>query len=63
MFTVAALCFSGGIAGAATVYQTGFEQPTYSLGTVNNQDGWFAYPQKSRQRWFRTPSCIAAVRQ
>ena len=36
-----ALLFGGrGVARAGVIYQTGFEPPTYSLGTLNGKDGW-----------------------
>jgi hypothetical protein len=31
-------------AGAVVLLQTGFEAPTYSLGTLQGQDGWFNNP-------------------
>jgi hypothetical protein len=31
----------------STVYQTGFESPTYSLGALNGQDGWFDMPSQA----------------
>jgi hypothetical protein len=30
-----------------TVYQSGFESPTYSLGALNGQDGWFNMPSQA----------------
>ena len=35
---VASLCATR--AGAAVVYSTGFEQPTFALGSISGQDGW-----------------------
>ena len=34
---------------ASTIYQTGFESPTYSLGALNGQDGWSAPSQATVQ--------------
>jgi hypothetical protein len=34
---------------ASTIYQTGFESPTYSVGALNGQDGWGAPSQVTVQ--------------
>jgi uncharacterized protein (TIGR03437 family) len=32
---------TGSCSETVTIYQTGFEQPKFSQGTINGQDGWF----------------------
>ncbi len=36
----AGLLLTCGSAGAAVIYQTGFESPTFSAGVIGGQDGW-----------------------
>jgi hypothetical protein len=40
MGLAAALLSGSGAARADIIYQTGFESPTYTVGTLNGQDGW-----------------------
>ena len=37
---VLCLSLAAGAAGALTMYETGFESPTFSTGSINGQDGW-----------------------
>ncbi|MCB8933645.1 MAG: PEP-CTERM sorting domain-containing protein [Fimbriimonadaceae bacterium] len=44
-----AFCLLAGLAGfsagsAQTIFETGFEQPTYSVGDLGGQDGWMITP-------------------